>query len=424
MKKLYFRFFLTVLVLLPLVLLSSCFGSDFADLKVSASQTQFSAKAIYNTLEYNVDSELLKDEVKGTPEFVVTPSTYILDIDRIRLFNPIDKEDVTKGAKESFELISVTCFDSGYIVPKRYNMLSSKGIATFSLPMSLLKKDWHGLSLMIRPGGNEGTNGMWAGSIIGVRKDSLPSGVDENNIVNTVASLPFGIEYPDDCVWFSFYDLLPFNLGGMLAYITFSDSAEEVHLINPLGEDGFWKYGAETSGGNQSGAIFPMETLNLKNMVVPEIVISIDTKDLIEFYRTDDGNYYAAFTKENPFPFRVFVDEYDPSVYLYSEQAVTDIDDAAPFDCFDYAMTTRTGFCHILVHTQANYSGISFVEVFRSEKDVFDEDAKLIYWGNELSIIDRLPSKYDDVHYYIRTVDLDGKKSGVKRFERIDTSCY
>lgn len=86
MKKLYFRFFLTVLVLLPLVLLSSCFGSDFADLKVSASQTQFSAKAIYNTLEYNVDSELLKDEVKGTPEFVVTPSTYILDIDRIRLF--------------------------------------------------------------------------------------------------------------------------------------------------------------------------------------------------------------------------------------------------------------------------------------------------------------------------------------------------
>lgn len=134
MKKLYFRFFLTVLVLLPLVLLSSCFGSDFADLKVSASQTQSSAKAIYNTLEYNVDSELLKDEVKGTPEFVVTPSTYILDIDRIKLFNPIDKEDVTKGAKESFELISVTCFDSGYIVPKRYNMLSSKGIATFSLP--------------------------------------------------------------------------------------------------------------------------------------------------------------------------------------------------------------------------------------------------------------------------------------------------
>lgn len=103
MKKLYFRFFLTVLVLLPLVLLSSCFGSDFADLKVSASQTQSSAKAIYNTLEYNVDSELLKDEVKGTPEFVVTPSTYILDIDRIRLFNPIDKEDVTKGARESFE---------------------------------------------------------------------------------------------------------------------------------------------------------------------------------------------------------------------------------------------------------------------------------------------------------------------------------
>lgn len=126
-------------------------------------------------MEYNVDSELLKDEVKGTPEFVVTPSTYILDIDRIKLFNPIDNEDVTKGAKESFELVSTTCFDSGFIVPKRYNMLSSKGIATFSLPMSLLKKDWHGLSLMIRPGGNEGTNGMWAGSIIGVRKDSLVS---------------------------------------------------------------------------------------------------------------------------------------------------------------------------------------------------------------------------------------------------------
>lgn len=185
-------------MLLPLVLLVSCFGSDFADLKVSASQTQSSAKAIYNTLEYNVDSELLKDEVNGSPEFVVTPSTYILDIDRIKLFNPIDNEDVTKGAKESFELVSTTCFDSGFI-PKRYNMLSSKGIATFSLPMSPLKKDWHGLSLMIRPGGNEYTNGMWAGSIIGVRKDSLPSGVDENSIVNTVGPLPFGIEYPDDC---------------------------------------------------------------------------------------------------------------------------------------------------------------------------------------------------------------------------------
>ena len=91
MKKKCFRVFLSVLGLFLLVLLVSCFGSDFADLKVSASQTQSSAKAIYNTLEYNVDSELLKDEVKGTPEFVVTPSTYILDIDRIRLFNPIDK---------------------------------------------------------------------------------------------------------------------------------------------------------------------------------------------------------------------------------------------------------------------------------------------------------------------------------------------
>ena len=80
--------------------------------------------------------------MKGTPEFVVTPSTYILDIDRIRLFNPIDNEDVTKGAKELFELVSTTCFDSGFI-PKRYNMLSSKGIATFSLPISLLKKNWH-----------------------------------------------------------------------------------------------------------------------------------------------------------------------------------------------------------------------------------------------------------------------------------------
>ena len=404
----------------------SCFGTDFVELKVSASQSGSSSpRAIFNARKYDISSDMLKDEVKGEPVATVTPTAFILDIDRIRLFNPSDSEDLTNGSYESMDLIPQVTYEAvklGNIIPTRYNMLSSKGVKSLSLPLSILKKEWHGLSLMIRPGGNETTNGMWAGSVIGIRKDSLPSGIDADMIENRLTGLPFGLELPDDSVWFSFQNVLPFKTGGMLSYITFYDGADDVYLINPDGENGSWHYGGESSRGNQTGTVFPMDTINLSELKNPEITVSVDTNDLIEIYETSSGTYYVSLAKSDPFPFRVIVDEYDPDVFLYSEQAVTDIKDASPFDCIDYKMNSKRGICHILTYTQANYSGLSHVEIFRSEKADFDENAVLIYSGEDLSIVDYDCPKDREVYYFIRSVNTEGEKSDMKAFTRIDSS--
>ena len=409
---------------LAALLLTSCFGSDFSEVRISAAQTPDStAKAIYETIPFDIDENLLKDYVLGDPAFIATPSAFIMDINSIDLFNPTDANDLSKGAIQSYWLLDVDRFNDHWIIPKRYNMLTAKGIATLELPLSLLRRDWHGFSISIRPGGNEETNGMWAGTVIGIRKDSLPAGITEDMIVNKMMVFPFGIEYPDDSIWFSFQDILPFKGNGMLSILIFSDSVTSATMINPEGVDADWQCGSRQSRrSNQTVMVLPMQTIKLSNLILPELIIALDTENLLEFYPDGSGKYLASLSKNNPFPFRIYIDEYDPSVYLYTEQMITDIKDAAPFDCFDYKMTTSKGFMHILTHTQPNYSGIDYVEVFRSQKDVFDESAQLIYRGTKLSVIDDKPAKDEEVYYYIRSVDLLGAKSDPVQFFGIETS--
>ena len=405
------------------LLLSSCFGTDIVDLKISAAQTPDStSKAIYSAIPYEIDESMLKDYVLGDPEFSITPSTFIMDIDEIVLFNPLDPKDIQKGAVSSFTLLAADKFDEEWILPKRYNMLSSKAIASLALPLSVLRKNWHGMTISFLPGGSGTTNGMWAGTLLGVRKDSLPPGITEEMIPNRMTYFPFGIEYPDDCIWFSYEDLFPFKIDGSLSRITFVDSTDTATFVNPDGEDGVWFFGGNVCHGNLSGIIIPMQTLKLSKMIVPELIIALDTENYIDFYSDGNGQYYAAISKTDPFPFRVYIDEYNPSVYLYSEQAVTDIHDAAPFDCFDYSLSTTTGFRHILMHTLPNYAGFSFVEIFRSQHAVFDESAVLIYAGTKLSIEDTVPAQDSEVYYYIRSVNILGQKSEVKKYKNIVTS--
>ena len=428
MKKAFVIISVTVIALL----LVSCFGSDYSEIKVSASQTQDTAKAIFSTPQYTVDESLVKDKIKGDPEFTVTPSAFILCMDQITLFNPNDANDMEKGAYESFSLLDLDRFKSGWILPKRYNMLTSKGIATLAIPLSIIRRDWHGMLITMRAGGNESTNGMWAGSIVGVNKSDLTAhGVDVNKIRNNMDPEmvePFKVKYSDDCVWFSFADLFPFSsecddLTKCPSNFLFVDSATTASFLNPEAKDGTWVFGPRKTHGNEYCVVMPMSTIRLTDMLIPEIVISMDTENLIEIHLADDGYYYACLSQHNPLPFRVYVDEYDPSVYLYTEQAITDIKDAAPFDCFDYSITvTDTGeFLHVLMYTKANYAGLDFVEIFRSNIDVFDENAKLIYAGTKLSITDYEPAKDAEVYYFIRSVNLLGERSDPKPMKRIST---
>ena len=407
------------------ILMISCFGSDYSTITVSASQTQDSTRAIYSTPQYEVDESIVKEKVQNDAEFTVTPSTFILCMDQITLFNPIDPNNMEKGAYESFDLLELDKFKSGWIVPKRYNMLTSKGIASLVIPLAIMRRDWHGMLITMRAGGNESTNGMWAGSIVGVNKSDLTAhGVDINKIRNSMDPEmvePFRVKYSEECVWFSFGDLFPFgsdtdDYTKAPSNYLFVDSAETVSFINGEAKDGTWVFGPRLTHGNEYCVVMPMSTIRLTDMVLPEIVISLDTENLIEFHQDDEGYYYACLSKNNPLPFRVYVDEYDPSVYLYTEQAIVDIHDAAPFDCFDYAVTvTDSGeFLHVLMYTKANYAGLDFVEIFRSASDVFDENAKLIYAGTSLSITDYEPAKDEEVYYFIRSVNLLGERSETK----------
>ena len=146
---------LVLIMATVVLLLSSCFGTDIVDLKISAAQTPDStSKAIYSAIPYEIDESMLKDYVLGDPEFSITPSTFIMDIDEIVLFNPLDPKDIQKGAVSSFTLLAADKFDEEWILPKRYNMLSSKAIASLALPLSVLRKNWHGMTISFLPGGS------------------------------------------------------------------------------------------------------------------------------------------------------------------------------------------------------------------------------------------------------------------------------
>ncbi len=416
-----------------ILLLSSCFGTDYGTVEISATQTESVSRDIYVIPEYNVDETQIKQQFRGEPAFSLTPNSFILDIDEIELFNPRDPDDMTKGVIDSFKLVEPYSLKGGWILPKRYNMLTSKGVSSITLPLSIIRKKWHGMMIAVRPGGNEETNGMWAGSIIGVSKDAITDKeINVDDVVNDMDPSmvgSFNIQYSDDYLWFSFCDIYPYssssdpnNSYAQDTYL-FVDSVDSVSFLNPEMENGSWIFGPRHTSGNASCAIMPMKTIDLRDMITPTIVISVDTENMLDFYLYN-GKYYASARKTNPLPLRIYVDEYDPDVYLYTEQAVNDIDNAAPFDCFDYnlTITDNNSFQHVLTYTTANYAKLSYVEIYRSTDNSFEESDTLVYRGTRISTVDYEPAPEDEVYYFIRTVNLSGDKSNPKLMQKIVSS--
>ena len=414
---------LICLVIVFLMVFVSCEDSsngeqgNTAMVKISAMQGGGNRnRSVYGSSPYDVDDSMMKPEVLGDPAYSVTPSAFILDINDVTLFNPVYPDDITRErAKDKLDLLEAY----SYGVPKRFNMMNTKNMSTISMKMADVKRDWHGMAINIRPGGNETTNGFWAGSIIGIKKDSFP--FDYTLVTNYMYSAPFDIELSDEYLWFSFQDIIPFNSSGMMGCITFSDSVTGVKLINPEGESGTaWNYGLEFCQGNQTGCVLPMQSINIGSFQNPEISITVDTKDMIQFYSDGEGHYKAFLNKANPFPFNLIVEEYDDSVQFYEGQSVSDISQATPIDCFDYHRTSNGEKQRIMTYTNGNYSGFDHVEIYRSSDAVFDEGDVLVYTGNAIVYIEQ-EDVPDSCSYFVRAVDSDGNKSDAKIFMPIIT---
>lgn len=418
----------TVLVFALVCLMTSCFSDNINDmlfdhaavnLAVSAENGRSmskNAKAVFQTEDLNLDPSYYRTEVQGEPCLEgITPVAFILDIDRIELYDPKDKEDATQGSKRTIRILDVERVGSGgWIIPNRINMLSSKKISNAPVIEKDLARKWDGLAIMIRPGGKETTNGMWAGSLFCVK---LPDGFVRSNIKNVIPTevLPENVEHREDenYAWIDFSMVMPFK-DGFLAYLCFQQKLEEVHFINPDHIDGEWQYGSMTSRGNQAGIVLPMDQIDFSSIKEAELVFMFDTNECMDLFDLGDGQYWISLKKTNPLPFKIITQEYNNSSVVLDECQMDKVNEvAAPIQCFvyDWSFDGKENTL-VFTYTRPNANAVDTVRIYASPDAVFDkETAEIIYEGSNHSYC--IPSIEESrvLHYFITAVNKDGKES-------------
>lgn len=419
---------LTVLVFALVCLMTSCFSDNINDmlfdhaavnLAVSAENGRSmskNAKAVFQTEDIHLDASYYRTEVQGEPYLEdITPIAFILDIDRIYLYDPKDKEDATQGSKRTIRILDVERVGSGgWIIPNRVNMLSSKKISNVPILAQELAKKWNGLCVQMLPGGFGTTNGMWAGSAVCVK---LPDGLSRNKIRNAlqVESLPENVEHRDEegYVWIGFDSLLPFK-NENFGFLCFQYGAKGVHFINSEHANGEWVFGPEYSIGNPAGIVLPMERIDFSGMKEAELVFMFDTNECLDFYEVEPDSYWITLKKTNPLPFKIITQEYDSSSVVLDESQMDKVNEvASPIQCFvyDWSFDGKENTL-VFTYTRPNANAVDTIRIYASPDAVFDkETAEIIYEGSNHSYC--IPSTEESrvLHYFITAVNKDGKES-------------
>ena len=452
-----------VLALLVLALFASCNQeSDFVTIKVSTrvDNSEEGSRATYTVPEFITDPEMYSSGIKnGTMVLSVTPDIMIADIGQIALYNPKNDESITAGFKNKFIIspphveLSSTPGNSTYsglnMIPNRVNLLSTKGMASASVPKSIITQKWNGLLLAIGSRIGQlntvpGYDGYWNGGVVAIKRSVLvDNGIDPARIVNAddPTQFPEGVTYRDldedddgeyDFVWFELGMLYPYSDTTLPSFMCFQNGFTTTSIFNLEHENGTRLYGCEETTGNAAACVFPMETIDFSGLENPEIVITINSYHLIDFYEQSNGDYYAYLNKNNPFPLRVIVENYRAEVEYIGDFEIEDIKDAAPIDCFKYR---RENLQNVPTSTLPNYPDIDHIEIYCSNTDFgnpcdttlsIEERNKIqqtiltgalkVFQGLENSFIHIVLPGQRDLKYWVCSVDKNGQKSYLRKY--------
>lgn len=420
------KYVMAILVAVVLCMFVSCYADninrkiyDKVAMNISVSmengrEVPDGSRAIFQAQDLNIDSSYYIDEVQGDPAYTdITPVEFILDIDRVMLFNPRDNKDMTKGA---IDRATIMFFEDlgGSIIPDRVNMLSSKKIYSMTIPHG----KWGGLSVMIRPGGNEATNGMHAASVFCVK---LPEGIERSQIINAMTEYdtPMNFDHRDDnsYAWIGFSSAVPLNVG--FSYICLADGLEGIQIINANNDFGSWVYGPEESDGNQAGIALPMDYIDLSELEKPEFVFMFDTDGCMEMYEVEPGRFMITLKKSNPFPFKIITEEYDCNTVELDECQEYLLDDVAPpMQCFEYDWT-RNGTMRYLIftYTRPNANGVDTIRIYSSSEETWNGSTEtLVYEGSDYCYYVPWSEDLGALHYFITAVNSEGAESAAVPF--------
>ncbi len=426
MKK---KVFSNIVIMLLILGLSSCYDYNADDyildnagieVKISTENGRLiegSSRAVFQAKEIRLEESMYRPEIQNrvVAKTGITPEMFILDINNIYLYDPKDKEDPTKGSKRTLQILECDSVGNGWNIPNRINVISSKNLANTVVPQKELNRKWDGLLIDLLPGGQEQTNGMWAGSAFCVK---LPDGITRDQISNAlgIGDLPENVEHRNDpnYVWVGFQEAIPFVIGHF-QYLCFQHKAENVSFINPNHEQIATNFGPVSSEGNPTGIVIPMDQIDFSGKNAPEFVIMFDTDGCLELYDTEDGRYWLSLKKYNPLPFKIVTEEYDSNTVVVSKEQVAV---NKPIQCYEYDWTYENKYeSLVFVYTRPNISGVDKIRIYSSSNEIFNkEEATVVYEGSNYCYVVPATEENKALHYFVSACGKDGTETEVVKF--------
>lgn len=257
------------------------------------------------------DDQYFKDERKaanrGSRLYQLTPSSFILDIDDIVVYNRLGSD-----AYLSHKILQRVNAPAG-LVPQHYDLVHAQGIIRDALVQNAT---YDGLAMQFLPGGDGITSrgfsndGFYILSITGVDLPDEYDGVELRGEVQDVEGLPAGLRY------FTFEDLQPIEINqGFLSYLIIGADVEKNRIQNPQGEIGTWINPVTITTGNAVAFYLKSDSsIDVSSFDDPELLLHWDMQDLVEIWDNgtplDLSDDIVTYNLSDPFPVSLVIREY------------------------------------------------------------------------------------------------------------------
>ena len=454
MKKIRLLF----VVFFVLALFASCNDSgdttpkekDFHVSIVSGATKQ--SRAMVKT-DFEVKGDITKKNVvSGKYKGSLTPTEFVLQLQSIFLYNPVDKEDVSKGVKDVAKLFEEFADESGCAIPWKINALASKDLQ-IEYDSSLYNTIWNGFGFEINIEtaatsdcpeyvNNPNYDRYWTGTTIAVSKTALESLVN-GDLKNLDQEVIFAVS--DDTVWLNFNKMLPFEKTGErdtlfgFSKVLFQTGIKKNKIMmgNFTGrdrdQDAIIEYGPYKMLDDAGCYVASyMDAIDFSKYSNCEITIAFDIKDILKVYETTtNGIYTIVLNPDNPFGISLTVSNYgEAEKQIDLIQSSIEYADAAPIYCFGYKRPT--GVC--LSYANPNKLGVDHFEIYYSESPIQNvpategillndtqselvlNNAEQMYSGKLTVFRDAENMTYAGT-YWVRTVFENGEVSNFRSFK-------
>ncbi len=420
--------FLLVAVVVS-VLMVSCKDNDMKVLRISSYATLGDSPKSSTSKGPSVVDLEFKEEIKNavSSEETVTPVAFTLNLNEASIYRPKDDSDIQGGAYDWISIVG----NGEYGNSRNTNILCTKGID--SIPVSYNSESvYNGVAFSFLPfvGTSNGNAEEEPVRLISAICIKLPEGIEAESVANRYNSNKL-TDFGEDYVWFEYSSLIPYAISkdAFLSYICFQTGIEKGTLVGAEDHsDEIYVYGPVNTRGNACALSVPMQQpLDLTAYENPEVCLNYNIKDLIQFFKQEDGSYYAFFNVSDPFPISISIGEYSEENGPTIPDQPSD-EDSYPFNCYKI----RRKDCMLLQYTKPTNQDYRKVQIFKCQSDIEISEAQeivgtydstgdlveklnLLYEGNADYYQDMMDnSKESTASYFIRALTGTGKSSLVK----------